>query len=361
MAMIVQPFTGILSDRTSSRWGRRRPYIFIGTLMALFLIPGIGAVNSFTTIIIVYCLLQISCNTAQASFQALIPDFLPRNRRGLASGLKSLFELLGGFALVRLTAFLMGNYYGGGGEVWLWLALGSLTLTLLTVSAFTLVAVKEKPIARAAKISFSTLVQNLRIDFKAHRDFGWFLIARGLLGIPGVLLQTFIFYYLMDVVGIANPAAAAGDLLVVVGICLVAAAYPAGRLSDRIGRRSVLLVSCVLGVIGILVLLAARSYSQILVSGALLGIANGSLLSSSWALATDCVAKDEEAKYLGVTNFAMVIGSALARLVGPVIDVFNKLKSGSGYQIMLLLCLLSFIIGALLVLKIKSKNGDVPV
>ena len=201
-----------------------------------------------------------------------------------------------------------------------------------------------------------TLYQSFKIDFKVHRDFGWFLVARALLGMPGVMLQTFIFYYLMDVVGIANPAAAAGDLLVVVGVCLLAAAYPAGRLSDRLGRQPVVITSSLLGAVGIVSLFLSRNYSQIMLSGALLGTANGALLSSSWALATDFAVKGEEARYLGVTNLAMVVGSALARLVGPVIDFFNRINPGLGYQIMLLVCFICFLVGALLVLKIKHHK-----
>jgi len=359
LAMVVQPFIGVLSDRTVSRWGKRRPYIFIGTILALAFLPGIGWVDSFTAILVMYCLLQVSCNTAQASYQALIPDFLPQNKRGLASGLKSLLELLGGFALVRLTAYLMGHYYEGEEQTWLWLALVSLTFVMLGISVATIVSVKEQP-------SFKTnrppqpVLQSLKIDFKVHRHFLWFLVSRGLLGMPGVILQTFILYYLMDVVGLANPAAVAGDLLVVVGVCLVGASFPAGRLSDRFGRQPVLIISSAIGIAGTLILFFTRSYSHLMISGALLGISNGGLLSSSWALATDFVAKGEEAKYLAVTNFAMVVGSALARLVGPAIDYFNGLSPGSGYRFMLGVCLFSFVIGGLLVFKTRPKKAQKP-
>ena len=145
LAMIIQPGVGALSDRTSSSWGRRRPYILFGSVLAIILLPGIGLVNSYTSILIVYCLLQIGCNTAQASYQAFIPELLPEDKRGLASGVKSLLEVLGGVALVRLTAYLMGNYFGGEGRIWLWMALGALTVVLLTATIITIVTVREQP------------------------------------------------------------------------------------------------------------------------------------------------------------------------------------------------------------------------
>jgi len=163
----------------------------------------------------------------------------------------------------------------------------------------------------------------------------------------------------MDVVKIPNPASVAGDLIVVVGVCLLLTAFPAGRLSDRIGRKPIVIASGILGAIGVLVLSFSRNYLQLMFAGALIGMANGALLSGSWALATDLAVGGEEAKYLGLTNLAVAGGSALARLFGPVIDVFNSMRQGLGYQVMLLLCLTSLIAGTLILLKVKQTKAPV--
>jgi Na+/melibiose symporter-like transporter len=356
LAMIVQPSAGAFSDRTSSSWGHRRPYILFGIVLALIFLPGIELATGYAVIFIVYCVLQIGCNTAQASYQAFIPELVPQNKRGLASGVKSLLEVLGGVALVRLTAYFMGRYSAGEGNFWSWMALGALFIVLFIAAVITVLTVRQLPRTGTSRFSLLTLYRSFKIDFKTHHDFGWFLVSRALLGIPGVVLQIFVLYYLMDVVGIANPAATAGDLMVVVGVCLLLTAYPAGRLSDRVGRKPILISSGIVGALGIVVLFFSRDYIQILLSGALLGVANGALLSSSWALATDLAEKGEEARYLGVTNLAMAGGSALARLIGPAIDFFNGISTGSGYQVMLLVCLISYAVGALLLLKVKHNK-----
>jgi len=79
-------------------------------------------------------------------------------------------------------------------------------------------------------------------------------------------------------------------------------------------------------------------------------------MSTNWALATDLVAKGEEARYLGLTNLATAGGAALARLIGPVIDFFNAREPGMGYSVMLLACFIYFIVGSLLLLKIKKRS-----
>lgn len=355
LAMITQPMAGAISDRSSFSWGRRRPYILLSTVLAIPLILGIGLASSYAILFVTYCLLQISCNTAQSPYQAFIPDLIPQNKRGLASGVKSLLEILGGVTLVRLIAYLMGRYFAGEGGSWLWLALGVLAIVLSGAMIATVVAVKERPGAVPPRLPLlSTLYKSFKIDVKANRDFILFLVSRGLMGMPGVMLQIFALYYLMDVFGIVNPASVAADLLIVVGVCLLASVYAAGRLSDKIGRKPIVVSSGVLGALGIVLLFFSQSYMQIIFCGAILGIANGAFLSSSWALATDLVVKGEEARYLGLTSLAMAGGSALARLIGPVIDFFNNINSGLGYQVMLLVCFICFVVGTLLIIKIKQ-------
>lgn len=359
VATIVQPIAGIYSDNTNSQWGRRRPYILLGMLSAFLLLPGIGLSGTYIAVFTVYCLLQIFTNTAQASYQAFIPELVPDNRRGVASGVKALLEVLGGVALVRVTAYLMGHYFEGGGESWMWIALGALMAVILIAMLVTILTVRDSPSTGRSGISRTTLRQRLKIDFKIHHDFSWFLLSRGLLGLPGVALQIYALYYLMDVVGIPNPASVAGDLLIVVGICLLAITYPAGRLSDRIGRKPIVIASGIFGALGIITLFFSHNYLQVMISGAFLGISNGAMLSASWALATDLAVKGVEAKYLGLTNLAMAGGSALARLLGPVIDFFNSMNDGLGYQVMLLVCLVSFVAGALLITRVKENKSRV--
>jgi len=360
IAMLVQPIAGAISDRSGFGWGRRRPYILLGAMLTIFLLPGIGLYNSFFAILVVYCLLQMSCNVAQGPFQAFIPDLVPGGNRGLASGVKSLLEVLGGFALVRLIAYFMGRYFAGEGSPWLWLSLAALGIVLLGTMLVTVLTVKERPGRGGSQLPLlPALFRSFKIDVKASPGFVTFLLSRLLIFMAMATLQTFALYFLMDVVGIANPAAVTADLLIVVGICMVAVVYPAGRLSDRIGRRPVVVSSGLLGALGILLLFFSHSYAAIMFCGALLGISCGAFMSSNWALATDLVPKGEEARYLGLTNLATAGGAALARLIGLAIDPLNIYRPGLGYQVMLGACFVYFAVGSLLLLRIKSPSTKV--
>jgi Na+/melibiose symporter-like transporter len=364
LAMLVQPLVGAASDRSRFSWGRRRPYILVGTVVLLILLPGIGLLESYSAIFVCYCLMQVASNTAQGPYQGFIPDLVPGGKRGLASGVKGLLEMVGGAILLFLTSNFMDRYSPGEEDYWLWLTLGVLGLVFLITALITLITVREQPgtggqaIASLSGGSMVTaladLLKGLRTYIKQHRDFIWFLVSRGILGMPGVILQTFALYYLRDVTGVENPAGAAANLVIVVSAGLIAIVYFTGRLSDRIGRKPIMLSSGLIGVIGIVLIYFSDSYTQVLLGGGLIGLASGAFLSASWAMATDLAVEGEEAKYLGLTNLAMAAGSALARLIGPLIDHFNAVETNLGYSVLLLACLICFIVGSLLVLKVRG-------
>jgi Na+/melibiose symporter-like transporter len=361
LAMAVQPIAGAISDRSGFHWGRRRPYILLGTILALLFMPGIGLCGSYATLFIIYCLLQVSCNISQGPYQGFIPDLVPGQKRGLASGVKSLLEIVGAVALVRLIAPFMQRYFAGEGSSWLWLALTMPAILLLGTMIATILTVKEQPGVGGAKLSMlSILYKSFKIDVKATPDFIWFLVSRLLVFIAFDTLQRFALYFFMDVVGISNPAATTADLLLVVGICMVVVVYPAGRLSDRVGRRPIVLSSMLLGALGIVVLFFSRSYEHIILSGGLLGISSGAFMSANWALAIDLLPKGEEARYLGLTNLATAGAAALALFsVGPAIDFFNTYSPNLGYSVMLLVCFICFVVGSVLLMKVKGRvNQD---
>ncbi len=358
LAMIVQPIAGAISDRSGFRWGRRRPYILIGSLIGILLLPGIGLFHSYIVLFIIYCLLQMSINTAQGPYQAFIPDLAPQDRKGLASGVKSLLEIIGGIAFVRLIGHFMGNYTPGESAFWLWLVLAVLAIVLLVATLATIIMVKEAPgRASAAQLPvWKVLAHSFRINIRTDHDFIIFLVSRMLIFMALATIQTFALFYLKDVIGLANPATATADLLIAAGVGMLLAVYPAGRLSDRVGRRPVVISSGLLGAGGILVIFWASSYSVVIVGGAIIGVATGAFMSSNWALATDLVPGGEGARYLGLANVATAGGAALARLIGPVIDFFNHLGAGLGYQVMLGTCFVYFTAGSLLLLKIKERR-----
>ena len=326
LALVVQPIAGAISDRSGFKWGRRRPYILIGGIIALLIIPGIGLAGSFAAIFAVYCLLQIATNTAQGPYQAFIPECVPENKHGVASGVKALLEVVGGVMLVYLASIFMDRYSAGEGSRWLWLVLGILAAVLLAAHDGHRHSGQGNAGQHqdAAGLLYWRRCPRPSGKSLANRDIVWFLVSRLLVYMAFTTIQQFALYFLRDVIGVANPAEATArfSIFAVAGMLIVV--WPAGYLSDRIGRKPISIAAGLLGALGIGIIALTKEYSTILWAAGIIGMAMGAFNSANWALATDLVAKGEEARYLGIANMATAGGAALARAIGPVIDFFNS-------------------------------------
>ena len=368
LAMIVQPVIGAISDHSGFSWGRRKPFILVGILSLLILLPGIGLAGSYAVLFAIYCLLQISSNTVQGPHQGFIPDLVPEGKRGLASGVKGLLEILGGVALLYPIAIFMDNYAIGEGNQWLWLSLALPGIVLLVFMVVTILMVREQPRSGglqlpAINLNAGTMLRHLLmwlrpsrlISFiKGHRSFVWFLASRLFFFLAMAVIQRFALYYLRDIIGADDPAEAVFRFSILAVIGMLVVVYPAGRLSDKMGRKPIAFSSAILGTLGILVIILYQSYTSIMIAAGILGVATGAFTATNWALATDLVVKGKEARYLGLANMATAGAGVLAGLVGPLIDHYEAVTTGFGYQIMLVACLLFFMLGGLLLLKVRS-------
>ncbi len=139
VAMLVQPAMGLLSDRSTSRFGRRRPFIFVGVLLDLVFLAAIYFSWNYLSLVIALLLQQFSGNISHGALQALIPDQVPEDQRGVSSGLKAIFELLP-IILVGLT---IANLVGQGHLDWAMLVTGA---ALLLIMLLTMLLVKERPL-----------------------------------------------------------------------------------------------------------------------------------------------------------------------------------------------------------------------
>jgi MFS family permease len=147
VALLAQAFWGLLSDRSTSRFGRRRPFILWGTLADLVFIGAIGlcgaldltGLTGYWLLFAMYVLLQIVYNAGQGAQQGLIPDLVPENQRGRFSAVKAVLEVPLPVILVSFTVAKLigaGNMWGG-----ILVAAGVLTLTMLLT-----LLVREEPL-----------------------------------------------------------------------------------------------------------------------------------------------------------------------------------------------------------------------
>jgi Na+/melibiose symporter-like transporter len=342
LAMVVQPWAGSFSDRLRTRWGRRRPWMVGGTLLSLLFLALMAGVQGLWLLAAGYLLLQLASNAAHGPAQGLIPDLVPPERRGLASGIKNLFDM-GGLVVTSLVA---GQLMGGDNAT---LAFAIVALVLAASTAITVLATRE-PVGEVTGTTAENARRPWRADLARYPVYTRVLISRFLILLGIYVVQGFAQYYIRDWLDVPNPAAVTGNLMAAIGVALTLLVFPAGWLSDRVGRWPLNIGAGVAASVGIFLLALARSVTAVYVFGSLIGMATGVFLSVNWALATDLIPPDEGGKYLGLSNLATAGAGAASRLGGPLIDGLNAVLPGAfiGYPTTFVLAAFVTLAGAAL-------------
>lgn len=356
IAMVVQPLSGALSDRWTARWGRRRPFVLGGTLFDLVFLALLAWAGGFTWLVIGYIGLQFSSNIAHGPMQGLLPDRVPREQLGAASGFKNLMDM-GGLIVASLLAGRLLDPEARYPFTIMAVVMGVLLVSMLV----TVLGTREDPLRRVEGEAVPNPLRDLlSIKVGEHRAFWWLLGSRlaFLIGIYGI--QSFIQYYLRDVLQVANPARQTGDLLAVITITLVALSLAGGWLTDRFGARIILVFAGVLGAVGSLLLLLAHTSTTLILFGSVLGAGIGLFVTANWALAARLSPPAQAGKFLGLTNLATAGAAAIGRLEGPLIDLLNNARPGAhlGYYSLFVIGALGALVSVLLLAKVRETRLD---
>ncbi|MEA2646057.1 MAG: hypothetical protein QOE92_1140 [Chloroflexota bacterium] len=383
LAVFWQPIMGTLSDRTNTRFGRRKPFIVAGTAGSVVFLCLMALSGSYLWLFALYFLLQLSENAAQAPYQGLLPDVVPEAERSRASAFVGGGNLLGlaiGFGVVGT---LMGMSRPD-------LALYSMAAVLLAAMLVVVLMFPDtvKAVPGANRGVLGVVRDTFNISPREHRDFLWLMASRLAILVSIAGLQRYVVFYFKDVFypGTGQrleelASLAARDLQVVIVLFALLASVPAAELSHRVGRKPLIVAAAILGALGTAGVVAAHvqfmpafmtdpvsslfsvppALAQVLYFGILVGIGAGMFLSVDWAFMVDVIPANEGGRFLGFSNIATAGSGALAGFVGGfMIDVFNAqgriLDQPGGYPATFGLYIVCFILGALAVLRVRETR-----
>lgn len=340
-AILAFPVTGFLSDRTTSKLGRRRPWVIGGAALFAAALVALGFVESIELIAVFWSLTIVGFCVLASALTALISDLVPVRQRGFVSGWMSAPQAVG----IILGVLLITEVFVTVTFGYLAMAVG---LAILVVPV--LVATKETPITKEQRpeATLAALVRGMWISPRKHPDFAWTLASRVLVNTGNALGTGLLLYYLAFglEIGIDDAEEALLPLIVVYLIGVVISALVVGQLSDRLARRKVFVVwGALLQAIAAFVLVFVTTYEATFVAGALLGLGYGAFLAVDQALATQVLPDPQDrGKDLGIMNVAFQVPQALAPLLGAfVVDALD------GFRGLFMLSAFAAIVGALLV------------
>jgi len=363
IAIVVQPTVGTISDYTITRWGRRKPYIFIGSALDVIFLWGVATSSTVPAIAAFVALLQFSSNFSQGPFQGYVPDLVPAKQVGLASGLMGLFQALGnisGYVIAAVAVALSDHdpnafLYGTMG-------LGLIEFTSM-LSVVLTVDEGHRTKSRNGRSWLRIAGEAWGTDILRERSFLWLVGSRFFVLAGAATFPALSTFYLAQVFGM-DAGQTGGTklvLLAVVAVCLTVAVLPASRLSDRIGRKPVIYASCVLGAAGLSLGAVAPVLPVALLGASLFAISAGSFLAVDWALMSDLVPKASTGRYMGISNVATASAGTFTLAIGGavVMDNVNRwLGYGTGPRAALALGVVCYIIGAFMLLPVVERRRE---
>ncbi len=368
IAMLVQPTVGTISDYTISRWGRRKPYIVIGSVLDVVFLLGIASSNTVLAIAVFVVLLQVSSNFAQGPFQGYVPDLVPPHQVGIASSLVGLFSVLGNVAGFAIAALALALYATIPSAFFVaTMSLGALELATM-VSVVVRVDDGRAPRDRGGRSWLAIAREAWGTDILRERSFLFLVGSRFfvLMG-AGVLVNGAVFFVKRS---LALDTTTAGIVLLavlaVVTVGNLVAVVPAARISDRIGRKPVIYAACALGGAGLAVVAVAPGVPLALVGAGLFGIGSGTFLAVDWALLTDIIPKVAAGRYMGISNVATASSGVVAvavALKGVMDPVSVAIDPGTGPRAAMVVGIACYAIGALLLHPVREPRagiGDSP-
>ncbi|MGP4101714.1 MFS transporter [Nonomuraea sp. KM90] len=302
-ALLAAPLFGMLSDRTRSRLGRRRPYLIGLTVVGVIALLVLAEATSILVLALGWILAQIGWGSMMTLLTASLADRLPESQRGRVSALGGVVSQLAPVAGALLAGGLAGDNF------LLFLVPGAVGI----VGAALFVCLVHEPDSRqlpaAGPVTVSALARTYVFDPRQSPDFAWNWLGKFLFMSGLTFSSTFTAFYLAARLGVTVDEVS-GLVAGIAGGSILAAmagAVGGGFLSDKLRRRRVFVLAgaCVFAT-GAVVMALSPSIPLIIVGAVLGNLGIGVFSAVDQALMLDVLpARETEAgRYTGIYGFA---------------------------------------------------------
>lgn len=353
LAMTVPPLVGAWSDRLTTPYGRRRPIMVAGSLLTL---PGLAVIafaNNFPEILIGVLIIQFFFNGAGAAYAGIIPDVVPAQDVGKASGFLATMTQLGIGAGLGVTGAI------GGGPA-SYAVMGAVAVLSLVPTVWAAQGEGMTPVvAQPRRPLGETVAEFLRPLHEG--DFAWVVFTRFMIssGITAVLY--FLLNFFRDVV--LPPHSNASSFTSNWELVVVATAIPfgffGGQISDRIHRRKIFVYlsgAAQAFVALVFIVFYPTAVPLVFALGVAYGVGYGLYFAVDWALAVDTLPDPKaSAKDMGLFHIALTLPQAVIPFFGgPLIDALNGPHGNAGYRVVFSSAVVFLFLGTVLVSRIKA-------
>lgn len=315
IALIAQNIFGALSDRTTSRWGMRRPWILGGMLSGLVGLALLAYADTVLLTLVAWSLMQLTFNILLAGLNPVVPDQVPSRQLGRVSGLLGLTQSIAGVGGAALAQAFLPD---------LTLAIlipGVLFAVTIVVFLFVL---RDRTQTKAEVAPFNLLlfVKAFWTNPRKAPDFALAWVSRFMVMFGNMTLSNYQLYFLLDRFGYtqATVGPAVLQITLITAVTTIASSLTVGFLSDRLARRKIfVLVSAIILASAHGLAAFAPSFAMFAVAAAIAGLALGVYLAVDQALLAEVLpSRSDVGKDMGVLHLANVLPQTLVPVTAPL-------------------------------------------
>ena len=352
LVLITGPLVGVLSDRTRSRLGRRRPWLLLGAALGVVGSVGVGIASTIPVLILSWTIAYVGYTMCQGMLITHLGDRLPEDQRGRVAGLTGALQQIapimgvavaGAFVEMPLAMFVIPGVIA---------LVGTLTFALAMKDSAAAAQVKER-------IDLQRLLRGFYFNPRRHPNLGWVWISRAFMFLALSFQQVYSVYLIAERLSLEPAAIAALVSTAGLGSVLtsILGAVVCGWLSDRLrSRKPFLLLSAVILSGAILVTATMTTIPQYYL-GALLGtFAIGVYGAVDQATALDVlpVGEDQNGRYMGIVNLA----NQAPQAVGPFLAAAIVGAADGNYAAVYFVAAGVAVVSGLLILPLKLVRSE---
>jgi MFS family permease len=353
-ALIFGPLGGQLSDRTRTRWGRRRPWLIGGTLLGLVALATMGTATSILILGIGWIVAQIGFSQVLNNLTTIQADKLPEFQRGKVAGLT-------GFASMAAPVF--GAIIGGtlaSQSLLLFLIPGIIALVLVLLFAVLVHEDDSRDNTFDQPLTVKTVVSKYLFNPRRHPDFSWNWLGRFLFYFGLTLNTTYTAFFFASRLGL--PVTEVGGIVAIVGLVgivgTMGGALGSGFISDKLQRRKpFVLVGGSLFALGAVIMAFAPDMPLLIAGSFLTNLGIGIFSAVDQALLLDVLPERETdaGRFVSITQFATTIPQALAPIVASMIlAIGTSAAMEKNYPLLYIAGAVFTILGGLVILRVKA-------
>lgn len=354
VSLFSGPITGILSDRTRSRFGRRRPWLIAGALVGsvgLFIISvapnavGLGAGWVVAT---------LGWNTAIGNATNSQADRLPESQRGKVGGL---------VGVVTMIAPVFGATIGGllsTNSILLFMVPAVIGVILVLLFVLFIREDDSRTRAFAEPLNIGLVLRKFVYNPRRYPDFSWNWLGRFLFYFGLTTNSTFTAFFFAQRLG--QPITAIGGFIALAGLLSVPAviigAGGSGFVSDRLHRRKVFVLSAaIVFSLGALLIAFAPNITLLLVGSFVTSLGLGVFSAVDQAIILDTLPERETdaGRFVGISGLANSIAQAAAPLAAPAfLGIGVAAGADKNYSLLYIVAAAFTFLGGLAILRVKS-------